>query len=403
MSDLLGRLSLLGTVGGPSTEEALRALRDLRTTPDQGRAIDLLLRIHARAPLPEPLLLAVASELADRGEVDAAARALAKTASTPGLMMRAELLRLGGDFTAASQLLERILFRDIDWPGARERRDRWGSAAVNAPAPREWDNAGAKSAVLPIDGTVPGERARKRGHASFRLLREVARGGTGTVYEALDRHLDRRLAVKFYHHPTRDAAQLTHEATAATALAGEGVVRIFDVDIDEGWLAMPWCALGALASHLTRGDAVLPAPMQRWALSLARALARVHARGWVHHDVKPANVLLFPPDTSVLTDFGSARRAGDPSLAGSAGYVSPERSAGRVSDPSDDVYGFGRLLEEVLARVGAESDATSSLQALAAACTRPNGERPRDGGELVARMTEVLPVQTTSRRVFNRR
>jgi serine/threonine-protein kinase len=212
------------------------------------------------------------------------------------------------------------------------------------------------------------------------------------VYEALDRHLDRRLAVKLYHHPVRHAAQLTHEATVATALAGEGVVRILDVDVDEGWLAMPWCALGALNAYLTEGDAILAPPTQRWALSLARALARVHAGGWVHHDVKPANVLLFPPYGSVLTDFGSARRAGDPSVPGSAGYVSPERRAGRVSDPSDDIYGFGRLLEEVLARFGAESDATSSLQALAAACTGPIEERPRDGGELLARMTEVVPV-----------
>jgi eukaryotic-like serine/threonine-protein kinase len=392
ISDTLARLSLLGTIGGPSTEEALRALSDLRTTPDQGRAIDLLLRIHARASLPEPLLLAVASELADRGEVDAAARALAETASNPGLMMRAELLRLSGDFAAASQLVERVLFRDIDWPGARERRARWATPAVIAPAPHEWADAEAESAMLPIDSAVKGDRARKRGHASFRLLREIARGGTGTVYEALDRHLDRRMAIKFYHHPDRDAAQLTHEASVATALAGEGVVRIFDVDVDEGWLAMQWCALGALNAHVTRGDPVLSAPTHRWALSLARALARVHARGWVHHDVKPANVLLFPPDASVLTDFGSARRAGDPSLPGSAGYVSPERSAGRASDPSDDVYGFGRLLEEFLARVGAKSDATSSLQALAAACTGPSGERPRDGGELLARMTEVLPV-----------
>ena len=61
-------------------------------------------------------------------------------------------------------------------------------------------------------------------------------------------------------------------------------------------------------------------------------LARVHAGGWVHHDVKPANVLLADLDTPVLTDFGIARKVGEPSPAGSLGYVSPERLAGRASD-----------------------------------------------------------------------
>src|ERR1019366_9701788 len=80
----------------------------------------------------------------------------------------------------------------------------------------------------------------------------------------------------------------------------------------------------------------------------AKALARVHAAGWVHHDVKPANILLRDPGALLLTDFGIARRAGDPSPPGSLGYVSPERLAGRASHPGDDVYGYGRVIEDAL-------------------------------------------------------
>jgi eukaryotic-like serine/threonine-protein kinase len=162
------------------------------------------------------------------------------------------------------------------------------------------------------------------------------------------------------------------------ALSGPGLVRVFDVDPEHGWLAMEWSALGALRSRLSE-------PIERWAPPLARALARVHAAGWVHLDVKPANVLLRAPDEPLLTDFGTARRKGEPSPPGSLGFVSPERLAGRASHPRDDVYGFGRILEEALDATRDRRDtATSTWRALAAACTGPDEGRPSDGEALAA-------------------
>jgi serine/threonine-protein kinase len=122
--------------------------------------------------------------------------------------------------------------------------------------------------------------------------------------------------------------------------------------------------------------------------ALARALARAHAHGWVHNDVKPANVLLTASRTALLTDFGIARRTGEPSPTGSLGHVSPERASGRASHPRDDVYGFGRVIEDLLSAGGplaalGLTDALASVRALAAACTGPDADRPRDGTELV--------------------
>jgi serine/threonine-protein kinase len=180
--------------------------------------------------------------------------------------------------------------------------------------------------------------------------------------------------------------QLLHEARVAVALAGPGVVRVFDVEPQQGWLAMEWAPLGALRARL--GE-----PLERWVPPLAAALARVHAAGWVHHDVKPANVLLRVVEEPLLTDLGTARRVGEPSPPGSMGYVSPERLAGRASDPRDDVYGFGRILEDALdARRSPEASHTGPAdaeryarwRALASACTGPDGGRPRDGADLVA-------------------
>jgi serine/threonine protein kinase len=207
-------------------------------------------------------------------------------------------------------------------------------------------------------------------------MREVGRGGAGAVYEAQDRELGRKVALKVYHRPERDRAQLLHEARVAVSLQGEGIVRVLDVDPEHGWLAMEWAAMGALRGRLDQ-------PLETWAKGLASALARVHAAGWVHHDVKPANVLLRSPGRPLLTDFGTARRTGEPSPPGSLGFVSPERLSGRPSDARDDVYGFGRMLEEAADAAG---EVDSSWLDLASDCTGPDASRPADGAALVARI-----------------
>ena len=124
-------------------------------------------------------------------------------------------------------------------------------------------------------------------------------------------------------------------------------------------------------------------------MPLAQALARIHGRGWVHHDVKPANVLVDSMGQSILTDFGIARPLGEPPPAGSMGYLSPERMAGRPSDPRDDVYGFGRVLEDVLDVIEDDSLA-SRFRPLAMACLGPDAQRPGDGRALVTRMKVEL-------------
>jgi serine/threonine protein kinase len=85
---------------------------------------------------------------------------------------------------------------------------------------------------------------------------------------------------------------------------------------------------------------------------------------------------------AVLTDFGIARRTGEPSPPGSLGFVSPERLGGRASHPKDDVYAFGRVLEDALDALGIEPSATP-WGALAARCTGADDDRPADGAALV--------------------
>jgi hypothetical protein len=396
----LEQLQQLETMGGTSASEATALFLRARTTPDEGRAIDLLLARHAREPLPEELLVEVAAALVDRGEPEAAEFALSRATSSSALMLRADLLARAANLKGATALVERVLLRDIDFPGARERHFRWCAALGHPPrapvgtlAANDWDHPRADAGVL----------LAHRPDVPFRLIREVARGGAGAVYEAEDRDLGRRIALKIYHRPDRDRSQLAHETSIAVLLAGPGVVRVWDVDVERGWLAMEWAPGGPLDAHLkasgpprlggggrTAGwKATLPpTPIAWWAQPLSRTLRRIHDAGWAHLDVKPANVLLHAREGVVLTDFGTTRRLGEPSPPGSFGYVSPERLAGRPSDPRDDVYGFGRILEDAI-DYAHPLEACAGWRALAAACTGPEAARPSNGAHL-AELVETV-------------
>jgi tRNA A-37 threonylcarbamoyl transferase component Bud32 len=342
-------------------EEALRLFAHLRTTPLEGRAIEGILARAAVAVIPEPLLVAAASALVDRGERAMAVQALARATSSEALMLRAELAAHSGDLAAALALAERVLLRDLDWPGGRERHTRWREELGGVAFVPRADPSATMMTSAP--------------EAPFRLVREVGRGGAGVVYEAEDRDLQRKVALKMYHRPDRDRAQLLHEAHVAVALAGPGVVRVFDANPEQGWLVMQWARLGALRSRLRDRDVRALCPLARWALPLARALARVHAAGWVHHDVKPANILLRAPGDPLLTDFGIARREGEPSPPGSLGYVSPQRLAGRASHAGDDVYAFGRVIEDALDLITDDPE-LALWRSIAALCVGPDAERP---------------------------
>ncbi len=371
----LTRLRHAGAADGPSGNEAVALFRALRASPNEGRAIDVVRALAGARPIPEALRVAVAAALVERGEPSAALALLSTrggvNASPEGRLLAADLHAERGQVAEALALIERVLVVDFDYPGARERHARWRS------------QLGLDASAAPAHDRSTVTLVAREPDAPFILLREVARGGSGAVYEAEDRELARRVALKVYHHPDRDRAQLLHEARVAASLAGPGVVRVLDVDPEHGWLALDWAPLGSLRLHLRAREASLLQPIEQWAIPLAAALARVHAAGWVHHDVKPSNVLLAAPERPLLADFGTARRIGEASPPGSLGYVSPERLAGRASDPRDDVFGFGRVLEDVLGALASGSDAWREI---AAACTGPDADRPSDARALVTRL-----------------
>ncbi|WP_394837384.1 protein kinase [Pendulispora rubella] len=373
------RLLDVGRPNGPSLDEAMALFQRIRRSPHEARALEELTFRQDALPLPDPLLVAAASAMIDRGETTAAIAFLRAATSAPALMLRADLEAERGDASAALALVERVLLRDIEHPGARERHQRFReSLGIPAFGPERARQDDPKASTwLANEPDTP-----------YVLHREVARGGAGVVYEAEDRDLGRSIALKIYHDPHRQRDQLLHEARVASALAGPGVVRIFDVDPDHGWIALAWARRGALRDRIRVVDRDVLFPIESWALPLAHTLARVHDAGWLHLDVKPANVLFDDHGAPLLTDFGIARRNGEPPVAGSLGYVSPERLAGAPSAPSDDVYGFGRLIEDALQALNTP-ELFARWRPLVAACMAPRDERLGSAKALAQAMAEL--------------
>ena len=371
----LERFRSFGTVDEPSPEEAVSILRQARGTTDETDTIEAALS----APmLPSSARLACAELLIERGEDQRALAVLQDDSSTDGLMMLADLLAARGDLPRAVGTIERVLARQVDAPGARERHARWRDAlGVSSQRPKR-----SLDQVTVLNG--------RQGDSPFRLMREVARGGAGTVYEAEDDALARRIAYKVYHGEGADRALVEREIRMIELFAGPGILRAFDAAPSSGWIALEWIARGSLRDAIKGGNVELLTPMERWALPLSRALSRVHRLGWVHADVKPANVLFREIDEPILTDFGTATRQGEASSGGSPGYLSPERLSGERATPLDDVYGFGRIVEDVLVALGhrgADRDANARApfwQNIVRLCVGPASHRPMDAAQLGA-------------------
>ncbi len=365
-------LEKVGLPGGPSVDEAIALLRRARGTADEALAVQKTLENSADRNIPEPVRVACADVLAARGDEAAALRLLDGCTTTAGLVLASDLFAGSGQLPRAVGTIERVLARDLAAPGARERHARWTAALgyVRRPAPRD-------------EATIV---APDRPAGPFRLLREVARGGAGTVYEAEDELLGRKIAFKVYHRRGADRVALEREARLASRLAGPGIVRVFDADPAAGWVALEWIPRGSIRDRLRAGDLEPLVPFGRWARPLARALARVHAAGYVHADLKPANVLLRQGGDAALGDFGIARAVDTRGEGGSPGYVSPERLAGRASHVRDDVYAYGRVLEDVLHQLESRAIVAPDAEpfrALALRCLGPDADRPADAAELV--------------------
>ena len=192
------------------------------------------------------------------------------------------------------------------------------------------------------------------------LDRVVSRGGFSVVYAGRDLKTENGLvAVKVLNHVTGEARwvrdRFAHEISALRSVDHPGVIRVLDSWISpdgEPCIAMPFLDGPTLRDELQSGE-IDPARAAVLIRKIGEALAAVHARGIVHRDFKPENVILMA-DEPVIIDFGSAglrssenELAETQLMAGSFHYMAPERLMRRYSEASD-VFSFGVVVLEML-------------------------------------------------------
>ena len=194
----------------------------------------------------------------------------------------------------------------------------------------------------------------------YRLDGHIAGGGMGDVWRGTDEVLGRTIAVKILL-PTLVAEpgfaqRFRDEARTMATINHPGVVNVYDYGADQGvtYLIMEFVEGDALSKTLSRVGRLTPARTMSLVAQAADALQAAHDKGIVHRDVKPANLMVRPNGTLVLTDFGIARSAAASQLTavgsvlGTASYISPEQASGAVATPASDVYALGVVAYQCL-------------------------------------------------------
>lgn len=235
---------------------------------------------------------------------------------------------------------------------------------LDAVQAREQSQGSANSSVTDVDTTMQVD------FGDFQLIREIGRGGMGIVFEAEQKSLRRRVAIKMLPPETvSESATLRfeREGQAMAQLQHRNILQIYEVGSADGlrYLVMPLVDGVNLAQFLlrrrrrneiqsveTEGVAYFDL-VARWMRDIADALHHAHSAGVLHRDVKPSNILLDHNHEVLITDFGLAKVEGaaDATRAGAAvgtlRYMAPEQLQG-WADPRSDVYGLGATLHELL-------------------------------------------------------
>jgi serine/threonine-protein kinase len=200
----------------------------------------------------------------------------------------------------------------------------------------------------------------------YHVLRRLACGGMGSVYEARHAVVGRHFAVKFLHEQYANQScmvqRFLREAQAAGSIASEHIIGVLDYGTSEGtpYLVMELVQGEDLRDVLAREQRLAPGRAVRIIIDACRGLAVAHERGLVHRDVKPANICITTrsdgSEAAKVIDFGVAKlRDGvdlseEGTLIGTVGYMAPEQLTDQKElDGRADVYALGVILYQALA------------------------------------------------------
>jgi serine/threonine protein kinase/Flp pilus assembly protein TadD len=234
----------------------------------------------------------------------------------------------------------------------------------------------------------------------FKVIREVAHGGMGVVYEAVDQRLNRPIAIKCARPGYR--GRLPPEARNAREISHRNVCKLHDIHTcrtefgEVDFLSMEFLEGEALAERIRRDGPLLQDELREISRQILAGLEAAHAKGVVHGDLKSNNILLTKESggalRAVITDFGLARPVdgaaheaaggvGSSAMGGTVEYMAPELLKGQRASIAADLYAFGVILHEMV--VGSRPQSPSRMA--------PG--LPRRWKRVIARCLEPEPAQ----------
>jgi len=204
----------------------------------------------------------------------------------------------------------------------------------------------------------------------YQVIEKLGEGGMGVVYKARDTRLHRFVALKVLPPEkvadTERKRRFVQEARSASALNHPHIITIHEIgsESDTDFIAMEYLE-GKTLGQLIPPKGLSPREALNYAMQIADALAAAHAKGIVHRDVKPGNVMVTPGGLAKVLDFGLAKltewNAGeeistrtmagstaDGLVLGTVAYMSPEQTEGRPVDTRSDIFSFGVMLYQML-------------------------------------------------------
>lgn len=228
----------------------------------------------------------------------------------------------------------------------------------------------------------------------YKIVREIAKGGMGIVYKALNPATQKTVAIKVLPPMMVDRVTVERfhrEVQAMTQLKHPNMIEVYESGMQEGkhFLVMEFIE-GENLKNLIKAKGPLPIDrVIKISVCVADALAHMHQMGMIHRDIKPANIMILPDGRVKLMDYGLVKILGRTSVTvegsslGTAEYMSPEQITGEGVDSRTDIYSLGiTMYEMVTGRLAFEADTLQELlhkhqtqTALAISALRPQVPR----------------------------
>ncbi len=193
----------------------------------------------------------------------------------------------------------------------------------------------------------------------YHIIRVIGVGGMAVVYEARDIVMNRTVAVKMLKDEIagdeQSVRRFINESKAVSMLSHPNIVRIFDVSVKGSlkYIVMERVDGITLKSYMQKKGALSTDEVLSYSGQVLSALCHAHAKGIIHRDIKPQNILLLRNGKVKVTDFGIAKLPNaetvqmDEKAIGTVYYISPEQASGKGIDQRSDLYSVGVLMYEM--------------------------------------------------------